>query len=144
MSWYLEATLIELFSKPERTLWAEEGAYDQYYQIQHTLPKELKNPQRLGALVVAEVRGIEGKHFWMLPIEGHKKLLGPKNEVKLIEGTGVVFFEGIWNDVNPEWISTRAEFFVWVKPREEASKDSLPLHLKIKGFIRYLLHKKRN
>jgi hypothetical protein len=140
--WFNDENKLEtLAASQERLTWAEAGAYDQFYEIEQKLPKGLRDHSRIGALLIAEMKGTEGKNCWMAPVEGHKKILGPNNHVKLLEKTGEEFFDGKWADTTYEMVEKRLEFYIWLEPRKEASKEELSLSTRIKGMYRLARHK---
>lgn len=140
--WFFDEEILEALSTSStRTAWAETGAYEQFYEIERKLPKDLRDRSRIGALLIAEMHGTDGKNCWMIPVEGHKKILGPQNHVKLLEKSGEVFFEGQWGHIDFKQIETREEFYIWLAPREQATKAPIGFMMRVKGAFRLARHK---
>ncbi len=126
--------MIELFlSSDTRLQWREYAYRKRYHEIKKRFSKPLRDPARIGAVGVEEGEGLEGYHFWMIPVEGYRKLLSPKSQVMLFDYEGKEFYRGEWQGVGEGEIKPREKFFVWVMPRGGIQK-------KPSGFVRLLSH----
>lgn len=141
MKWQTDQTeLLKLETDSLRKDWMESKAYDAYFDMEWKMPKAMRNPSRMGALGIFEMTGTEGKNCWMVPIEGHKKLLSPQAAVQLLEKDGTVFFDGKWSEVDNTAIQSRTEFFIWLKPKDREEAE-LSFTTRLKGLYRLTKHK---
>lgn len=145
MLWFqTEEWLEKLGADDTRSDWNEWGAGQHFNTLQKKLPRELQDRTRTGSLSIGEIEGAEGRHCWVSPIEGHRKILGSRNQVKLFDKDGTIFFDGLWSETTPEMILERKEFFIWLAPRPEANQAKASAKDKLIGAYRLIKHKLKN
>jgi len=144
MSWVLkEEILLELSTQPERKAWEEEGAFEVFHEVWEKLRPEHREKTRIGALGFKPIQGSELLQAWMVPIEGHPKILGFKNSLQILSREGSVLFEGTWGDVPLEMVKQQTEFFIWLPYRHGSKPEKLDWKTKLLGAFRYVKNRKK-
>ncbi|NBX93053.1 MAG: hypothetical protein EBQ85_07480 [Proteobacteria bacterium] len=144
MTWVLDENILEALSQSEvRKEWAENRAFDVFHDIQEKLKEEHRERSRIGALGFKPISGTEGLQAWMVPIEGHPKILGFKNPVQILSVHGETLYEGVWGETPLTLVQNTEEFFVWLPYRHGGAQPEHSWATQIKGFFRFLKNRHR-
>lgn len=144
MSWVLdEKKLEELSLSPERSEWAESGAFEGFYEVREKLSPHHQDLSRLGALGFKPITGSEGLQAWLFPIEGHPKILGTQNTIEILGRTGELLYQGIWGEVPFELVKAHVEFFLWLPYRHGGTPPRKSFTLRVLGLFRFLKNRHR-
>lgn len=136
-----ETKLIKWKNSSKRTDWHESGAFERFLEVEGVFPGEKRDRTRVGALLIQEMRGLEGLHPWMAPIEGYPKLLSPKSRVELFTRDGASVFIGPWGEAPKNFIDENEEFFIWVEGRVGAVPPPKDWKTKVLGAWRWILYR---
>jgi len=144
MTWVIdEKVLLKLSASEVRKTWVEEKAYEVFHEIQSLLKPEHQEKSRIGALGFQEIRGTEGLHTWMFPIEGHPKILGFKNPVQILSFSGEILFEGLWGETPLALVEKHEEFFIWLPYRHGGTPVKPDWKTRLLGMFRFLKYRSR-
>jgi len=144
MSWVLEEQkIVELSLQQERIDWAENGAFDGFYEIQEKLLPRYQDRTRIGALGFKPIPGSEGLQAWLFPVEGHPKILGTRNPIEILGKDGAVIYQGSWGEVPFELIKNQVELFLWLPYRHGGVPPKKSLVTRIVGLFRFLKNRHR-
>lgn len=144
MIWVLDEKILSGLSASEaRRKWSEEKAYEVFHEIQEKLKPEHREKTRIGALGFQAISGTEGLHTWMIPIEGHPKILGIKNRVHILSFQGETLYEGIWGETPLELVEKHNEFFIWLPYRHGGAPEKPDWKTRLRGVVRFLKNRHR-
>ncbi len=123
MRWFEDQNILRrLAAGPNQKKWLDRGAAIWFGEHKETFPEDIRQGSRLGILCFGELPGGTGEiACWMYPVDGSKfqgVLLGEKSQVKFVDTSGTVYYEGLWGDTTLQLVESQDTFFVWLKPPE--------------------------
>ena len=114
-----------------------------YFRIEDALPKGFQDRARTGALAFRTAPGIEGVYPWLSPIDGHPKLIAPKNPVVILSLKGEVLYQGVWSEIPDELVEQNEKLFVHLPYPQGRTVERPGLLMRLQGAWRWLKHRKK-